>query len=331
MDYSNLDYSKLKVGDFVYVQIDYTVDQDRIGINPDWGLVNIGHHDDGTVGIVTQIGNPDPPRKDLIEIDQSKPNHIKTENIFFHPTEFMAGTSSHSNPKGTPNDRHLVLKDRWVNSRIGVDEHHYPVINAGYWEASGRRYDNIIVVHILVGKGTRESPYRYIGYRAAEGWSDIGISYEIERRVMFWGPPVEEYMLRSDGIHVTQKISPDGINKYLKQVDLLLDNAKVREDNGEKVVGRAQDDAETPDKFYEAGSAVIDRWRSFINQKNTGGPYRGMSTRKKAMIGAAGLAGLGAVALGNYLSGGKKKRRKTKRKKTKRRRTKRRKSYRKYY
>jgi hypothetical protein len=48
-----------------------------------------------------------------------------------------------------------------------------------------------------------------------------------------------------------------------------------------------------------------------------------MSTRKKAMIGAAGLAGLGAVALGNYLSGGKKKKIKTKRRIKRRKSTKR--------
>jgi hypothetical protein len=77
---------------------------------------------------------------------------------------------------------------------------------------------------------------------------------------------------------------------------------------------------------------LIDKYANDpLKVRDTASSSSGMSTRKKAMIGAAGLAGLGAVALGNYLSGGKKKRRKTKRKKTKRRRTKRRRTKKKKY
>jgi hypothetical protein len=132
------------------------------------------------------------------------------------------------------------------------------------------------------------------------------------------------------------KLSPEEIQEFKHTMQ--RDEKQCREvmseaENPARALARRQCEAAL--EFIELVKNYSTAYNPQQGDPDTTSSSSGMSTRKKAMIGAAGLAGLGGVALGHYLSGGKKKKRKTKRKKTKRRgtkrrRTKKRKSHKKY-
>jgi hypothetical protein len=154
---------------------------------------------------------------------------------------------------------------------------------------------NVCIIHYLAGDGVTQQ-------------------FSIEALVVYQHGPGRRDQL--PGNPIVDKLTPKQIELYK---NAMVRFKKITKD-GMKGFPSAviEGGRERTKKVASEFAYLINKYASELSELS------GMSTRKKAMIGAAGLAGIGGVALGNYLTGGKKKKRKTKRKKTKRRRTKRR-------
>jgi hypothetical protein len=245
---------------------------------------------------------------------------LKTES------EIEAGTGDNSNVGivtqiSAPESERMMLissdfpQDLLINADEAVRDR-LPAID----RARADKIQNLCFIYHLTGEGTVRNPYNLessTSYEFRDGSSsESDAAMDVEK---LSHEEFKRFKLNLTKREVRMQNDLDAARGLVEDLTVMFRNADLRQlevslqplkDFSQLIIKYANDPPGDPDTTSSSS---------------------GMSTRKKAMIGAAGLAGIGGVALGNYLTGGKKKKRKTKRKKTKRRRTKRRRTKKKKY